>query len=219
MIDLIIFDCDGVLIDSEPLAIKVGTQVLNEVGFPVTEEDILAYVGITGPAMYADLQEKHQKTIPDDFRERWTSRMKTTFETELRAIDGVHEVVENLGMPFCVASNSRPDYLATAFRIVNLTDQFGKNVFSAEMVEKGKPAPDLFLYAADQMGVAPANCLVIEDSVNGINAAVAAEMPVLGFTGGGHCKPGDEEKLMALGADKVFSTMTEISRHLSRSNR
>lgn len=217
--DLIIFDCDGVLIDSEPLAVRVGTRVLNHAGFPVTEQEINGYVGVSAPAMYADLEQKYKKTVPPNVQERWTTEIIATFHEELKAIDGIHAFIDRLSIPACVASNSPVAYLDIALGIVGLTDYFAEAIFSAEMVVKGKPAPDLFLHAAKEMGASPADCLVVEDSVNGVNAAVAANIPVLGFIGGGHCKPGDGEKLLAAGAERVFAAMNEISQHLSRSDR
>ena len=219
MPDLIIFDCDGVLIDSETHAVRVGTRVLNQAGFPVTEREINGYVGVAGPTMYADLERKYERSVPADVRERWKSEMIATFHEELKPIDGVHAFIDQLSMPSCVASNSAKSYLDIALGIVGLTDHFRQNIFSAEMVAEGKPAPDLFLHAATEMNASPADCLVIEDSVNGVKAAVAANIPVLGFIGGGHCQPGDGEKLISAGADRVFAEMDEIFQYLSHSNR
>jgi len=214
--DLVIFDCDGVLIDSELLSIRADQECLAECGIELSVDEILArYTGISFAGMVADLEARHGP-LPGDFADRHRLRLWPLFEQELQAIPGVTEILDSVACRICVASSGRPDRLKHALSLVGLYDRFHPHIFSATEVPRGKPAPDLFLHAARQMGVAPARCVVIEDSVPGVTAAVAAGMTVIGFTGASHCRPGDAARLSARGAIAVIDDMAQLLPVLAR---
>jgi len=211
--ELIIFDCDGVLIDSEVLACRVGAECLAEYGVPVTADDLMErYVGISLASMLADLEVRHGMRLPVDMRETMLARGTAAAETELKAIAGVEAVIRAIDCPVCVASSSMPEWLHYSLSLTGLLHYFDPHLFSATQVARGKPAPDLFLFAAEQMGAAPAACTVIEDSIAGVQGAVAAGMRVVGFTGGGHCREGHAERLSAAGAFVVCDDMAAVAR-------
>jgi len=208
--DLVIFDCDGVLIDSELLSIRADRECLAECGIELSVDEIRdRYTGISFAGMVADLQA-HYGPLPADFADRHRTRLWPLFETELQAIPGVGAVLDSLTCKICVASSGRPERLKHALSLVGLYDRFHPHIFSATEVLLGKPAPDLFLYAAERMGVMPERCVVIEDSLPGVTAAVAAGMRVIGFVGASHCRPGDAARLSAQGAIAVIDDMAQL---------
>lgn len=212
---LVIFDCDGVLIDSELLAVRAVVECLAEDGIEVSAEDILErYTGISTAAMVADLESRHGRALPD-FAHREQARLAGIFAGELRAIDGIDSLLDAISCRRCVASSGTPERIRLGLSLVGLFDRFHPHIFSAAMVARGKPAPDLFLHAAAQMGAAAGDCLVIEDSLPGVAAAVAAGMVPVGFTGGSHCRPGHGERLAAGGAVRVAATMDELQAALA----
>ena len=207
---LLIFDCDGVLVDSEPLACRIDAEYLTELGYPFTAEEIvLRFVGVSLKDMVARIEAEHGRRLPTDFGARLTRRILDRFETELQPVRGVRDAVLALPHRRCVASSSTPDRIALSLRAAGLADLFG-DLFSAVEVKRGKPAPDLFLHAAARMGAAPEECVVIEDSAFGVRAARAAGMRVIGFAGGGHCGPEHKSKLIAAGADRVIADMRQL---------
>ncbi|WP_243372606.1 HAD family hydrolase [Microvirga solisilvae] len=207
---LLIFDCDGVLVDSEVLACQVDADVLNDLGLPYTADDIARqFVGKSMKDMIARIEAEHGRALPDDFAERINSVLFARFETDLKPIAGVRDAILSLPHPRCVASSSVPERIALSLRVTGLADLF-ENVFSATQVARGKPAPDLFLLAAQEMGARPQDCLVIEDSPAGVQAAIAAGMRMIGFTGGGHCGPDHAEVLRQAGASIVIERMTDL---------
>jgi HAD superfamily hydrolase (TIGR01509 family) len=217
MLDLVIFDCDGVLIDGELLSVRADAACFAEAGFPVTPEEIgERYVGISQAAMEADIAARYGRALPPDFGQRHRRLLRQIFDVELVAIAGVGAVLDTLACPVCVASSSSPERLHHALSLVGLYHRFVPNVFSAAMVARGKPAPDLFLYAAAQMGTAPQRCLVVEDSLVGIEAAVAAGITAIGFCGGSHCRPGHRHRLEAQGASRVVADMRELAQAIRR---
>ena len=214
--DLVIFDCDGVLIDSELLSIRADQECLAECGIELSTEEILErYTGISFAGMVSDLEARHGP-LPADFFDRHRRRLWPLMESELRAIPGVTAVLDALTCQACVASSGRPDRLRHALSLVGLYDRFHPHIFSAVEVARGKPAPDLFLHAAQRMGVSPARCAVIEDSLPGVTAAVAAEMTTIGFVGASHCRPGDAARLVAHGAVAVIDDMAQLLPMLAR---
>ena len=214
--DLVIFDCDGVLIDSELLSVRADRECLAECGIELSIEEILErYTGISFAAVVADLEARHGR-LPADFADRRRRRLWPLFDRELQAIPGVSAVIDALTCKSCVASSGRPDRLRYALSLVGLYDRFHPNIFSAVEVAHGKPAPDLFLHAAERMGVTPARCIVIEDSLPGVTAAVAAGMTVIGFVGASHCRPGDAARLAAQGAVEVIDDMALLPPILAR---
>jgi HAD superfamily hydrolase (TIGR01509 family) len=212
--DLVIFDCDGVLIDSELLSVRVDRECLAEYGIVMSTEEILErYTGTS--SMVAELEARYDRTLPG-FDERHRQLVRPLFETSLRAIPGVVAVLDSLTCRSCVASSSSPERLRHALSLVGLFERFHPNIFSANDVARGKPAPDLFLHAADRMGVGPQRCVVVEDSLAGIAAAVAAGMPAIGFTGGSHCRPGHGSRLAEAGAALVIDQMAQLVPALAR---
>jgi HAD superfamily hydrolase (TIGR01509 family) len=213
--DLLIFDCDGVLIDSELLSVEADLACLSEEDLHLTAEEILErYTGISMAGMLADLEARFGRTFPD-FADRHQQKLRALFEARLKPIPGVLEVLGSLACKACVASSSAPERLRHALTLVGLFDRFHPHIFSTTEVARGKPAPDLFLHAAERMGVLPRRCVVIEDSLPGVAAAVAAEMTAIGFTGGAHCRPGHDSRLYAEGAALVIDTMAALPRALS----
>jgi HAD superfamily hydrolase (TIGR01509 family) len=214
--DLVIFDCDGVLIDSEVIACAVDARLLGEIGFQITAAQVAhRFAGIATRDMYAALEREMGRPLPEDYVSRKRALMREMCARELRAIPGVLELVRDLSKPVCVASSSRPTWLDYALKHVGLHAHFAPHIFSAELVEHGKPAPDLFLYAARQMGAWPSRSIVIEDSVPGVQAGKAAGMTVLGFCGAGHCGPDHAARLRKAGADQVFAEMGQVAAALA----
>jgi HAD superfamily hydrolase (TIGR01509 family) len=207
---LLIFDCDGVLVDSEVLACEIDARILTRIGLPYSAQDIARkFVGVSFKDMVARLEAEHARTLPADLASQIDSALFASFETDLKPIAGVREAILSLPYPRCVASSSTPDRIALSLRITGLSDLFD-HVFSATQVARGKPAPDLFLHAAAQMEAGPESCVVIEDSAAGVQAALAAGMRVIGFTGGGHCGPEHAEKLRQAGATVIIQQMTQL---------
>ena len=211
---LVIFDCDGVLVDSEPLANQVLAEYLTELGLPHTAAECQArYVGRSIPSIMVDIEKDSGRALPTDFQDELWRRDKEAFAGRLHAIPGVEAEIRELARarrPICVASSSAPERIRNSLTVTGLIDYFDGHLFSARQVKHGKPAPDLFLFAASQMKTAPGDCVVIEDSVAGVTAARRAGMRALGFTGGGHCGPGHASRLEAVGAQAVFAEMAAL---------
>ncbi|MBE4736800.1 MULTISPECIES: HAD family hydrolase [Streptomyces] len=185
--DLVIFDNDGVLVDSEPISNRILAEYLTELGHPTSyEESIRDYMGSAMHRIHELVLERTGRTLPDDFDDVFHRRVFTAFERELVAVPGVVPVLEKLvadEVPYCVASSGSHERIRVGHRTTGLDRWFGDGlVFSAQDVGRGKPAPDLFLHAAERMGVAPERCAVVEDSPLGVRAGLAAGMDVYGFT-------------------------------------
>lgn len=208
---LLIFDCDGVLVDSEVLSCRIDAEILTEIGLPYTAEEIARqFVGVSMKDMISRLEAKHGRRLPDDFSDRLNRTLFARFETDLKPVEGVREAILSLPFRRCVASSSVHERIALSLRVTGLADLFD-HVFSSVEVPRGKPAPDLFLHAASRMGAASEECLVIEDSPAGVQAARAAGMRVIGFTGGGHCGPDHADRLRQAGAPLVIGRMAELA--------
>ncbi|MER6159965.1 HAD family hydrolase [Streptomyces sp. NPDC001868] len=206
--DLVIFDNDGVLVDSEPISNRLLAEYLTELGHPTSYEDsIRDYMGSAMHRVHELVLERTGKALPGDFDEVFHGRVFAAFERELEPVPGVVPVLEKLvadGVPYCVASSGSHERIRVGHRKTGLDRWFGEGlVFSSQDVGRGKPAPDLFLYAAERMGVAPARCAVVEDSPLGVRAGLAAGMDVYGYTA---MTPA--EKLS--GARGYFSDMGEL---------
>ncbi|MFJ6483776.1 MULTISPECIES: HAD family hydrolase [unclassified Streptomyces] len=185
--DLVIFDNDGVLVDSEPLANSILAGYLTELGHPTTyEESVRDYMGTAVHRVHDLVVERTGQQLPADFDETLHARTVAAFEQELKPVPGVEEVLGALtaqGVGYCLASSGSHDRIRVGHRVAGLDGWFEEEwIFSAQDVGQGKPAPDLYLHAARQMGVEPSRCVVIEDSPLGVQAAVAAGMDVYGFT-------------------------------------
>lgn len=206
--DLVIFDCDGVLIDSEVIACRADAACFAEIGIAISAEEIMQrYVGVSARTMFADIEARYGCRLPADFAQVLRTRIAAAFESELRAMPGIETALARVPSRTCVASSSSLDRLRHALSLVGLFERFDPHIFSANQVAHGKPAPDLFLFAARSMTVAPEQCVVIEDSVAGVQAGVAAGMRVLGFTGGSHCGAQHAEWLRTAGAQAIFTDM------------
>jgi len=209
--DLVIFDCDGVLIDSEILYCKIDAEEFTRAGYPIDPVAFARkFVGITFDKTLQMAAEEMGRPFPDEVAERVNARVAEVIPKELKAVKGIAALLDRIGIPICVASNTATERLRWNLEIAGLLKRFDPHVYSAKMVARGKPAPDLFLHAAKQFGAAPERCLVIEDSSVGVRAAVAAGMPVLGFVGGEHCWPELGDQLRAAGAFDVASTCDDI---------
>jgi HAD superfamily hydrolase (TIGR01509 family) len=213
-----IFDCDGVLVDSEVLATRIESELLRDVGVELTPESIAeAFIGLSDTEMHRRIEADWGVTLPDDFTVTRAARLDEVFRTELRAVPGIAGVLEALDEPRCVASSSAPERIRTSLAVTGLEKFFGPDVFSASSVERGKPAPDLFLHAADAMQTDPARCVVIEDSTPGVAAGLAAGMRVVGFTGASHCVPTLADQLREAGAHMIAADADALLDVLARS--
>jgi HAD superfamily hydrolase (TIGR01509 family) len=209
---LIIFDCDGVLVDSEPLALRVLLDGIAERGVAI--EEAVAYERFLGRSLASVIETVERDfgvALETDALERMRDTLYALFREELRAVAGVAEAVGRLDIPVCVASSSQMERIRLSLEITGLGALFEGRVFSATMVANGKPAPDLFLLAASRMHVDPGRCIVIEDSPAGIEAAKRAGMRVFAFTGGSHARSaGHRSRLEALRPDLVFDDMARL---------
>lgn len=186
--DLVVFDCDGVLVDSERLTTRVEARVLTEMGWPMDQQEVVErWMGRTSTAQLADVAARLGPDAAARFDRLTTTEVHTAFETELTAVPGVKALLDHLeavAVATCVASSGTHARMGVTLRVTGLRERFEGRIYSGTEVAHGKPAPDLFLHAADRMGVPPARCAVVEDSVHGVRAAVAAGMAVYGFAGG-----------------------------------
>lgn len=184
---LVIFDCDGVLVDSEPISFAVLRQTLTSAGVELEESH--AYRQFLGKSMASItrmIAEEFEIALSEDHIESMRTELYARFQAELQPIPGIVDMLAGLTLPHCVASSSQPERIRLSLTKTGLIGFFEPNIFSATMVRKGKPEPDLFLHAAKSMGFAPGDCIVVEDSPAGIQAAHSAGMKVFAFTGGSH---------------------------------
>ena len=205
MIDLVIFDCDGTLVDSESIAARVTAELFQDLGVALTPEEAFhTFLGLDHDAARALAERRYGLTFPDDYDTRAEARMSAALDRDLRALPGIPKLLAGLDLPFCVASNSSARRLRRTLTVSGLLPYFGERVFSVTDVARGKPAPDLFLHAARVMGALPGRCLVIEDSVAGVTGAAAAGMRVAGFCGGGAHGPDHADRLTRAGAAHIL---------------
>jgi HAD superfamily hydrolase (TIGR01509 family) len=204
--ELIIFDCDGVLVDSERLSIKVDAMYLERLGWPMPEAEIIdRFVGRSDADMRADIERHIGRPIPADVEEEFSRLYLQTLEAELAPVPGVREALDLIPTPRCVASSGDHQKIRRNLALTGLDGYFDDRIFSATDVAHGKPAPDLFLHAASSLGVDPSRCAVVEDSGFGVEAALAAGMRAFAFAGG--VTP--TERLARPGA-VVFTDMREL---------
>jgi HAD superfamily hydrolase (TIGR01509 family) len=210
--DLIIFDCDGVLVDSELISCRAHAETLTRHGYPITEDQVFdRFLGRSMRQATLEVEAELGRSLPDDFHTQVYAEIFREFATSLQATPHIIEALAAITLPVCVASSGPPEKISASLNRVGLHDRFAPHIFSAVQVQHGKPAPDLFLFAAGQMKVPSARCLVIEDSVSGIAAARAAGMAVLGYHGGSHCRPGYAATLLAAGAAATFDDMRKLA--------
>src|SRR5262245_32862306 len=210
-LDLVIFDCDGVLVDSEVISCRAHAQTLTRHGYPITEEQVLhRFLGVSDREARQIIERETRRKLPDDFEAQVKEATLKFYAGDLKAIAGVAAAIAAIDLPKCVASSGTPEKIRQGLECAGLYEQLSPHIFSATQVKRGKPAPDLFLYAANEMCAAPQRCLVIEDSVPGVTGAIAAGMIVLGFHGGSHCVAGHADKLRAAGAAVLFDNMRQL---------
>lgn len=204
--DLVVYDCDGTLIDTETVYAEVTLALCREVGLTdwTLDDYLRQLLGIPLADGFGVIERALGRPLPEDFEARAEAGVAARLATEARALPGVREAVTRIDARRCVASSTTLEPLKHNLRLAGLIDLFDPHVFSASQVARGKPAPDVFLFAAAQMGIAPGRCLVLEDSVPGVLAARAAGMRVAGFIGAAHDKPGTRERLLAAGAATVL---------------
>ncbi len=181
--DLVIFDCDGVLVDSERHAVRTEAEIKSELGWPLTVADIVErFVGRSAAYMHQEIEHHLGRSL--DWDAEFESRYREVFEQELVTVPGVVEALDEITTPMCVASSGSHDKMRFTLGKTGLFDRFDGRIFSVDEVAHGKPAPDIFLFAAENMGAAPARCAVVEDSASGVTAGLAAGMAVFAFAGG-----------------------------------
>jgi HAD superfamily hydrolase (TIGR01509 family) len=215
LIDAIIFDCDGVLVDSEVLALEVEIAAAADVGLTYDLDEYKArFMGRTTQAFFdllaEDCLERTGRPLPEGFQERCYGNYRASLH-RLTEVQGALRMIAAVTHRKAVASSSTADALEEKLRRTGLWDHFAPHVYSTDLVAHGKPAPDVFLYAAQKLDAEPARCLVFEDSVHGVHAARAAGMRVWGFAGGGHMDERSSERLMAAGAERIVDRWDEAS--------
>lgn len=208
---LVIFDCDGVLVDSEPLANRILVEMLNEAGFPLTlDQSHRELNGLSLASCWKLIEARFGRPLPPDFETRLQARTFAALAESVEAVPGVRTAIESLRLPVCVASSGEPEKMRITLGRTGLLPYFEGRMFSAREVARGKPHPDLFLLAAARMGVAPARAVVVEDAVPGVKGARAAGMRVLAYAAAAHA---DRAGLAAAGA-LLFDDMRDLPRLL-----
>jgi HAD superfamily hydrolase (TIGR01509 family) len=209
-VTLLIFDCDGVLVDSEPIANEILAETLTALGRPMTAaESMRTQIGKSLADILGETRAIVGRDLPHDTGARMNERLFARFRSDLKAMKGLTDALALLPQPRCVASSSLPARIELALEVAGLDPLFARR-FSASEVARGKPAPDLFLHAAREMGRAPHECVVIEDSVAGAQAARAADMRCIGFVGGGHADETLASRLRDAGAMTVIAHMRDL---------
>ena len=211
--DLVIFDCDGVLVDSEIIAARVEAELLTSAGYEISAEEIAeSYAGLTFKDIMMRVEEKSHIPLQASLIDRAEELVDRRLRSDVRAIDGVREAVAAVTAPRCICSNSRSERIEFMLEKVGLLPFFAGRIFSALDLpsKKTKPAPDVFLFAAEKLGANPKNTFVIEDSVHGVAGATAAGMRVIGFTGASHSYPGHADALTEAGAETVIRRWAEL---------
>lgn len=216
----IIFDCDGVLVDSEPLSMEVDRDILAENGIAMTVEEVGAqFIGLTFEDFVQKIESDYRIKLPTDVTADKNRRLLDFYERKLKPAPGIHDTLAMMKLPMSVASNSPRHRVEAAFRIAGLSDYFGARITTFEDVAQGKPAPDVYVEAARRAGLAPQACLAIEDSKAGVTSAVAAGCQVIGFTGLAHDGAVLSENLLRLGARKVISDHADLPAAIAASRK
>lgn len=208
--ELVIFDCDGVLVDSEHLSAQINAELLEAAGIPITAAQLSErYAGLILTDTLQAIEQETDTPVSASLIDQSATLFLERITTDLIPIDGVRQSVERLRLPYCICSNSTSESIKMMLSLTGLYDLFEGRIFSAPEVgtRRSKPAPDVYLYAAEQHHLDPSRVVVLEDSVHGVSAARAAGMRVIGFTGASHVWTGLSDALMEAGAE------TTISRH------
>jgi len=214
--EALLFDCDGVLVDSEKIYVEVEREHLARIGLTYGLDEYMSrFQGLAGEDFFAALDSDHQALgkgpLPETFGSELDAATMARINSELSEISGIKSLLEAHHGPRAVASSSRLQRLIHKLQHTGLHEFFAPHIYSGEQVDKGKPAPDLFLFAAGKLAVDPRNCLVIEDSANGVKAGLAAGMTVWGFVGGGHSHTGHADSLTAAGAHRVVDSHDNLA--------
>ena len=211
MISHVIFDCDGVLIDSEKISMDVDIALLAENGIKLTEAEIHhRFVGTTFEAMVVELEREYKRPLPPDLAARKDGMMLDLYRCDLKPVPGVISMLNKLKLPKSIGTNGPRERAMEALRMTGLEPFFGDRLTTYEDVQNGKPAPDIYLLAAKRAGFAPARCLVVEDSVTGATSALVAGCIVIGFTGVAHDPQAKAKELQKLGVSHVIHDMGEL---------
>ena len=215
----IIFDCDGVLIDSEILYQEIMIEHMNDHGIFYEKPDFIAKFMGTGSGYFYEVmakehQKKFERPLPENFTPSLKARLRSEFKIRLQAVSGISDLLSSMDQIMAVASSSENDFLHDKLKQTELHAYFRDHIYSADFVEQAKPFPDLFLYTADKLNVAPSECIVIEDSENGVKAGLAAGMHVIGFCGGLHSDEAYGQKLKQTGAHQIAMNATDLSEML-----
>ncbi|GAA3955123.1 HAD family hydrolase [Allohahella marinimesophila] len=210
-IELLISDCDGVIVDSEILTHRILVEALSAyVPLEELEAALEGTFGLMVPDIIELIEKRFDLEVPADFDSKLREQTEKLLATEVQAIPGARDALLAIDLPLAVASNSRRHNLASSVERAGLTERVAGNLFSSDMVPNPKPAPDVYLLAAERMGVAPGHCLVVEDSPTGVLAARRAGMHVIGFTGASHIPPGHDAVLRELGVSAVINNMRDL---------
>lgn len=209
---LLIFDCDGVIIDSTILHTEAEAECFQKLGITLTQRQLKErFAGVSDADVFRALETETGIKIPADMRSRLDQEKRVLFGRKLKVMPGLQDILEDIrNIPSCVASGSSVNMLSYTLTLTNLVSFFGPRIFSADMVSRGKPFPDLFLYAAARMGVRPEDCIIIEDSRAGVQAGKAAGSKVIGFFGGSHCDEHHGDMLLEAGADYTLSFLGDL---------
>jgi HAD superfamily hydrolase (TIGR01509 family) len=206
-----------VLVDSEVISSHAHAETLTRHGYPITAEQMLVrFLGVSDREARLTIEAELGRSLPGDFEAQMKQAALRRYADDLRTIPYVSDAIAAIALPKCVASSSTPEKIRHGLTCAGLYDILAPHIFSATQVERGKPAPDLFLFAAERMNAAPEQCIVIEDSVPGVTGARAAGMVVLGFCGGSHCAPGHAEMLRGAGAAATFDDMRQLAGLIGR---
>lgn len=211
--DLIIFDCDGVLVDSEIIAARVESRLLSDAGFPISEDEMcIRFAGMDWKDILLAVEAQSEVPLSASLIDKSADLLDRALAAEVQAILGARTAIEKIPLPRCICSNSGSARLDMMLKKTNLKDLFAPNVFSAKDLgpDRAKPKPDIYLHGAREMGASPAKIIVVEDSVHGVHAARAAGMRVIGFTGGSHTYPTHADRLTDAGAETVISRMSDL---------
>lgn len=211
--DLILFDCDGVLVDSEIIAAKVESQLLTEAGYPISVEEMgERFAGMTWKNILLTIEKEADIPLSASLLDKSEKLLDARLEREVKIIDGVKFALARLTTQRCICSNSSSARLDMMLTKVGLKPYFAPHIYSAKDLgpDRVKPKPDIFLHGAQQYGVDPSRCLVVEDSTHGVHAARAASMRVVGFTGASHTYPSHADRLTDAGAETVISRMQDL---------
>ena len=208
---LIVYDFDGVVAESEVLANSVLAEIVTELGVPTTLQDLYRlYMGKRFVDVISAVETRVGRALPATFASEYQVRTLGRFREELQLVNGVRDYIDAFAhVPRCIASSSSPDRLALCLEVLGLQSEFGAHVFSASDVARGKPHPDIFVHAAQQMGVDPSKSIVLEDSPSGVEAAIAAGMTVIGILAASHIQPHHRERLSAAGAEHIAQSFVE----------